>query len=62
MATAAHGDLRESAENIPTTKIPAGHYFVMGDCRGDSADSRTWGTLLGSLIVGKVSRVEVRTD
>jgi len=44
----------ESAENIPTTKIPPGHYFVMGDCRGDSADSRTWGTLAGSLIVGKV--------
>jgi signal peptidase I len=56
------GICAESAENIPTTKIPTGHYFVMGDCRGDSADSRTWGTLLGSLIVGKVSRVEVRTD
>jgi signal peptidase I len=48
------GACAETAENIPTTKIPAGHYFVMGDCRGDSADSRTWGTLSGSLIVGKV--------
>jgi len=44
----------ESAENIPRTKIPPAHYFVMGDCRGDSADSRTWGTLSASLIVGKV--------
>jgi signal peptidase I len=44
----------ESAENITTTKIPPGHYFVMGDCRGDSADSRMWGTLNGSLILGKV--------
>ena len=51
------GACAETAENIPTTKIPAGHYFVMGDCRGDSADSRTWGTLSGSLIVGKVSKV-----
>jgi signal peptidase I len=48
------GACAENAENIPTTKIPPGHYFVMGDCRGDSADSRTWGTLAGPLIVGKV--------
>lgn len=44
----------EDAENIPTTKIAPDHYFVMGDCRGDSADSRVWGTLAGSLIVGRV--------
>ncbi len=44
----------ETAENIPLTKIAPGHYFVMGDCRGDSADSRVWGTLPGSLVVGRV--------
>ncbi|MGO9149819.1 MAG: signal peptidase I [Acidimicrobiales bacterium] len=44
----------EAAENIPLTKIAPGHYFVMGDCRGDSADSRVWGTLPGSLVVGRV--------
>jgi len=48
------GICAESAEDIRTTVIPPGHYFVMGDCRGDSADSRSWGTLSGSLIVGKV--------
>jgi signal peptidase I len=48
------GACAESAENIPRTKIPPAHYFVMGDCRGDSADSRTWGTLPASLVVGKV--------
>jgi signal peptidase I len=48
------GSCAETAENIPTTKIPPAHYFVMGDCRGNSADSRTWGTLPASLIVGKV--------
>ena len=48
------GTCAEPSEAIPTTVIPPGHYFVMGDCRGDSADSRTWGTLPASLIVGKV--------
>ena len=51
------GICAESAENIPTTKIPTGHYFVMGDCRGDSADSRVWGTLAGSFIIGEVVQV-----
>ncbi len=48
------GICAESAESVPVTKIPPGHYFVMGDCRGDSADSRVWGTLPGSLVVGRV--------
>jgi len=34
--------------------IAAGHYFMMGDCRGDSEDSRYWGTVPHSYIVGKV--------
>ena len=48
------GTCVEAAENIPTTKIPPDHYFMMGDCRGNSTDSRIWGTLRGSYIVGKV--------
>jgi signal peptidase I len=47
-------DCSQSAFDIPKTKIPANHYFMMGDCRGDSADSRSWGTLPASYIVGKV--------
>jgi signal peptidase I len=35
-------------------KIPADNYFVMGDNRMDSCDSRYWGTIPRSLIVGKV--------
>jgi len=48
------GICAEAAENIPTTKIPPGRYFMMGDCRGDSGDSRMWGTLPASHIVVKV--------
>jgi signal peptidase I len=51
------GVCAENAENIAPTKIAPDHYFVMGDCRGDSADSRVWGTLAASLIVGKVVAV-----
>jgi signal peptidase I len=37
--------------------IPSGQYFVMGDCRGDSDDSRYWGTVPVGNIIGKVSAV-----
>jgi signal peptidase I len=48
------GKCAEAAEDIPTTKIAPRHYFMMGDCRGYSDDSRAWGTVPASYIVGKV--------
>lgn len=39
---------------IRRQRIPAGHYFVMGDNRPISDDSRYWGTVPASYIVGKV--------
>ncbi|MFZ0171451.1 MAG: signal peptidase I [Acidimicrobiales bacterium] len=39
---------------IKRHKIPQGEYFMMGDNRQDSDDSREWGDLPASLIVGKV--------
>jgi signal peptidase I len=33
--------------------VPPGHYFLLGDNRSNSRDSRVWGFLEGSLIRGK---------
>jgi signal peptidase I len=39
--------------DFPARKIPNGHYFVMGDNRGNSKDSRVFGPIAKSLIVGR---------
>ena len=35
-------------------RVPAGDFYVLGDNRGDSCDSRYWGPIKGTSIVGKV--------
>lgn len=40
--------------NFGPDKVPSGRYFVMGDNREDSCDSRVWGPITRSSIVGEV--------
>jgi signal peptidase I len=35
-------------------QVPAGDFYVLGDNRSDSCDSRFWGPIKGSSIIGKV--------
>jgi signal peptidase I len=37
-----------------TWRVPAGSYFLLGDNRGDSCDSRTWGGVPRDRLVGPV--------
>ena len=43
----------ETTAPFPPTAIPAGDYFMMGDNRGDSADSRIIGPVARHLFIGR---------
>jgi signal peptidase I len=35
-------------------KVPSGRFFLLGDNRNDSCDSRTWGSVAQSSLIGPV--------
>jgi signal peptidase I len=45
-------DSRNQAEGAETITLPSNQYFVMGDNRRQSSDSRAWGTVPRSDIIG----------
>lgn len=51
------GSCSEQQLGITRQRVPPHSYFVLGDCRGISYDSRYWGDVPASHIVGKVFAV-----
>jgi signal peptidase I len=48
---------RRDRESYPPQKVPQGSYFMMGDNRAQSCDSRRWGPLPKDNLIGKVFAV-----
>lgn len=50
-------DRRDTATSYPRRKIPPGTYFMMGDNRQQSCDSREWGSVPRKNLIGEVFAV-----
>lgn len=46
-------DLNQNRGSLPTLSIPEKNYFLLGDNRDNSSDSRSWGTVHENTILGK---------
>ncbi len=53
---------RWAMRNFGPSVVPAGNYFVMGDSRDNSKDSRYIGTIPREKILGRVPRVVLSFD
>jgi signal peptidase I len=49
-------------DNTPVYRVPPGHYFMMGDNRDNSLDSRDWGFVPAQNLVGRGERILVSVN
>ena len=52
-------DQRRAGQDLDATRVPADHYYLLGDNRTKSRDSRHFGPVPGSAIIGAVHYIHI---